>query len=181
MFRARRAYLVGLEDYHNAEVVKEEIVRRYGDVLQLNSVNKLCFNVIDFSKCNSNNGVYRATLELSEELLQLIKTKFGNRLRIGFVGCTVYPFRQHNRCNKCQVYGHQIKDCKQATPSCANCAGDHFTRECQQKNDLKCINCHRNEQHKSSCVGHKASSTECPVYKEYLQASKNGNLNMHSP
>lgn len=172
MAKARRAYLVGLEDYHDSKNVLEEIERKYGDVLQLNSVNKSCLKILEINPCNNNDEVFRATLELSEELLLSIDQRLGNKLRIGFVGCTVYPFRNHDRCNKCQDHTHKWKDCKADSPTCANCAGNHYTSKCTS-NLIRCCNCLKHEKFKNNADGHKASSTDCPVFLEHSkQASK---------
>ena len=174
MARARRAYLVGLEDYHTADFVMSEIKRKYGDLFQLESANKSCLDVIEFGPCNKNQSVYRATLELSEELLRIIKEKLGNRLRIGFLGCTVYPFKAHDRCSKCQSHEHKKKDCKRDSPLCANCGGNHYTYQCTS-DEILCCNCAAHEQYKSGAHTHKASSPECPVLKDFQKkrSSKN--------
>ena len=174
MAKARRAYLVGLEDYHTAKDVLEEIERKYGDTLQLKTANKSCLRILEIEPCNNDPDTFRATLELSEELLTAIEKRLSNKLRIGFVGCTVYPFRNHGRCNKCQDHEHKWKQCKAKDPSCANCAGDHDTNKCTS-NVIRCINCLKSEKYKDQADGHKASSLHCPVYFEHQQqASKKG-------
>ena len=174
MAKARRAYLVGLEDYHTAEDVLEEIERKYGDTLQLKTANKSCLRILEIEPCNNDPTNFRATLELSEELLSAIELRLSNKLCIGFVGCTVYPFRNHDRCNKCQDHKHKYKQCRAKDPSCANCAGDHYTSKCAS-NVIRCINCLRSDKYKDQADGHKASSQQCPVYIEHQQqVSKKG-------
>ena len=174
MARARRAHLVGLESYHTADFVLSEIKRKYGDLLQLDTANKLCLKVIEMSSCNNNKEIFRATLELSEELLRIIKQKLGNRLKIGFLGCTLYPFKQHDRCSKCQSHEHWRKNCTRDEPLCANCGGNHYTSQCTS-DEILCCNCAAHEQYKSGAHTHKASSPECPIFKEFQKnkSSKN--------
>ena len=155
--------------------VQKEIHRKYGDLLQLDTVNKSCLKIIEMNPCKNKPEVVRATLELSEELLLMIERRLGNRLHIGFLGCTVYPFKQHDRCSKCQSHDHKRRDCKRETPLCANCGGEHFTNQCKST-VIACCNCMQHVLHKESAQGHKASSSECPVFKEFQRnnARKNG-------
>ena len=38
--------------------------------------------------------------------------------------------REPLRCAKCQHYGHFARECKSYKDTCANCAGEHRTSEC---------------------------------------------------
>ncbi|KHJ32722.1 putative zinc finger cchc-type protein [Erysiphe necator] len=57
------------------------------------------------------------------------------------------------QCFNCQKYGHVAKVCS-AAPKCGSCAGEHNTRICPGKQDVRCINCARK---------HKAWDQICPV------------------
>ncbi|KAI1005374.1 hypothetical protein K3495_g2840 [Podosphaera aphanis] len=57
------------------------------------------------------------------------------------------------QCFNCQKYGHIAKVCT-ANSKCGNCAGEHNTRVCPGKQDVRCSNCARK---------HKAWDQICPV------------------
>ena len=88
-------------------------------------------------------------------------------MRLSFVSCTVYPFKPHKRCFKCQEHGHIKRECKQSTATCAVCAGDHFTDKCTDKETVKCANCFKSTQFKNRAASHCANSSECPIFIEF--------------
>ncbi|KAG1846154.1 hypothetical protein C8R48DRAFT_570946, partial [Suillus tomentosus] len=45
------------------------------------------------------------------------------------------------RCAKCQHYGHFAKECISHKDACANCAGEHRTSECDNRDHTCCIPC----------------------------------------
>lgn len=59
------------------------------------------------------------------------------------------------QCRRCLEWGHAASNCF-AEPSCAHCAGGHWTHLCDNKKNIKCRNCGQED--------HKAYSTECPAY-----------------
>ena len=174
--RSRKAYLVGLADYHmgKEEDVYNYILRRYGDELLLNDANKDCLKVASIDPCAKNPRNFRATLQLSESVLSIISKKLNNRLRVGYISCIVYPVVPHKRCHKCQEHGHFKRHCKQEVPTCAHCAGEHFTDQCTNSHDApkKCINCFKSDDFKNDC-NHSADSNLCPVFLAYRSKQKN--------
>ena len=79
------------------------------------------------------------------------------------------------QCFHCQEFGHvagSMRCSKKDSPAvCAFCAGEHETRQCQEKrkNDvakLRCINCHGSgsREDRRHSKTHLASSTLCPFY-----------------
>lgn len=84
---------------------------------------------------------------------------------IKYICQTKIYWERHNntkamtQCHRCQEWGHATSNCF-AVPQCAHCAEDHWTQQCTKKEENKCANCKQ--------VGHKAFSTECPVYVKRL-------------
>ena len=164
--RPKRAHLVGLSDYHTEGDVKDYIYNRYGNELKLDSDNLDCLKVISINPCDKKNTLYRATLLVSEDVLNIIEKRFHNKLRIGYVSCTVYPYKPHKRCYTCQEHGHFKRECKQTSPTCALCAGNHSTDQCDQTT-RKCINCFKSNEFKNMCDDHSADSRNCPVFRAF--------------
>ena len=175
--RGKRAYLVGLHDFHTEDdVVMKSILRNYSDILQLNGKNKDCLQVEEIKPCNSKNGVYRATLLMSDDVFDIIKTRLHSRLRICMTSCSVYLIHPHIRCYWCQEHGHMRKDCTSEKPVCPKCGGDHQEKSCTNS-VIKCRNCEKSDAFKANCMGHRADSNLCPVYKEAKElAEKNRRL-----
>ena len=63
--RGKKAFLVGLSDFHTVEYVQKAINDKYGNVLKLNDENKNCIEVLEINPCNRDKTVYRATLSLT--------------------------------------------------------------------------------------------------------------------
>ncbi|KAL7726610.1 hypothetical protein ACLKA6_010475 [Drosophila palustris] len=66
------------------------------------------------------------------------------------------------QCYKCQRYGHTLRDCTAAEPTCLKCAGQHASRNCTiaDQEARSCINCKGD---------HPASWDRCPTYLDELQ------------
>ena len=56
------------------------------------------------------------------------------------------------QCFKCQRFGHTTEICTSKKSICRFCANDHITKDCKNKDKLKCANCGKN---------HKANSINC--------------------
>jgi hypothetical protein len=71
------------------------------------------------------------------------------------------------RCFKCQSTkgDHTADKCKEESPRCARCAGEHFTDRCETPNQLKCANC--------AGTDHGAGSRGCPVFRQSVEEYKN--------
>lgn len=66
------------------------------------------------------------------------------------------------QCRNCYRFGHVQDQCKSST-RCANCALDHFTAECTQK-EINCVNCDSTE--------HCTTDRSCPKYLRQQQIKK---------
>jgi len=65
--------------------------------------------------------------------------------------------REPVRCAKCQRYGHIARDCISHRDMCANCAEDHRTSDCNNKNNTCCTSCHSTD--------HPSWSRTCPEFE----------------
>ena len=91
---------------------------------------------------------YQATFRISKQLRHLLN-KHNDRLIVGIISCKIYDRAFVKRCFKCQRFGHFSDKCEN-DPKCAECGGDHETRDCTNKDadgnnihPLKCVNCKR--------------------------------------
>ena len=170
LIKSQRAFLVGVSQSDDAESIRSQIHTRYPE-LELTSKNRYNFKVLPPKQCKNEGSGYRSTVFFSPDLFDYISVNFNNRLRMGnYESWSIYPCKI-NRCSKCQSLHHATDDCKAKSPVCANCSGNHWTRKCDAKDsDICCINCKKSTEHKDDAIGHKASSSECPVY---LNMTKN--------
>lgn len=60
------------------------------------------------------------------------------------------------RCAKCQRYGHIARECLSHKDTCANCAGEHRTSDCDNQHSRGCISCESND--------HSSSDRGCPEF-----------------
>lgn len=97
----------------------------------------------------------------------LVNTK--SKLFIDWATCRFVDDVELVRCLKCQQFGHVFKYCTNKTPACANCAGEHDTRLCPNKEAPDfiptCIACKR---FNKPC-NHRCGSNECSTYKHKLE------------
>ena len=164
MLSEKKAYLVGLDHYHfeNPDLVLEEILDVSQNAWLTQYIDQSSFKIIEVKPCNNNRHNFRATIQLSEEVLKILESH-GNKLRVGYLNCSIYPFMPHIRCAKCQVHGHKKDRCQHANFVCAKCAGNHETIECNS-DVRKCINCFNDTNLRRGCNGHGADSNTCPVF-----------------
>lgn len=125
-----------------------DIVHKY-----LNDKNKKWTMIVEV-----NSGAY----------LRIMKNK---KIFVGCCNCTVYDDYNVNICYKCNRYGHSSKKCTN-NECCRYCAGEHASKDCQQKENLQCINCTTsNEKYKTNRrTDHAADDkTKCDTYKYKVQ------------
>ena len=163
LINGKKAFLVGLEDYHTPDTVHNLIKQEYGTLF--NQDNDLsCLKILDIKPCLKNQSVFRATLYMPESMLEMIQSKLYGKLYIGYLRCTVYPYKPHIRCFHCQQHGHMKSKCRN-TQTCVKCGGGHSVDTCNSEN-LKCVNCANSPEHRH-CANHRADSHECPIFLKY--------------
>ena len=80
------------------------------------------------------------------------------------------------QCYHCQEFGHTAKSkiyckSKESAATCCFCAGDHASKDCQNKknnktNKIKCANCEKSKSfmERNAATTHKASDSWCPFH-----------------
>ena len=115
---------------------------------------------------------YQAVVKVTDSVRELIR-KGGDKLLIGLYSCRIYDQVSPKRCNKCQHFGHWVKECKE-NPACAICGSSgHETDNCSHKDEtsfsVTCVNCTRSNKPGN---GHRADSSYCPCFIEKREALK---------
>ena len=123
------------------------------------------FDVLYIKKQKQGNKYY-AVVRVSNNVRKFIEN-MGNRVYIGMYSCSVYDQFYIKRCNNCQKFHHYKDKCKSVTPTCAKCAGQHSTEQCDKCDDddfvPTCVNCCNDKS--SFAHTHEATSMECPSYQ----------------
>jgi hypothetical protein len=116
-----------------------------------------------------------AVLQVSTEIRGAIRRN-NDRVQLGLQS---HPLRDRIhavQCYHCQEFGHTSKSntyCKSkgSDATCCFCAGNHESKNCQNKKDnktnkIKCANCAKSKSYteRSSATTHKASDSLCPFY-----------------
>lgn len=128
--------------------------------------------LLNIKPLKKNASLSQAVFKVSAQLRSLLKSK-RDKLLVGIRSVAVYERFYIKRCFGCQKYGHIHSHCPTPETSvCANCAGDHETRNCGITSVVKCVNCHR---HGKVDTNHAASSSACPVFTEELSRMKSLN------
>ena len=164
LINGKKAFLVGLGDYHTPESVLSAIKEEYSSLLgQAGDINSV--KILEIKPCLKDQTVFRATLYMPDSMLDLIQSRLNSKLYIGYLRCTVYPYKPHIRCFHCQQHGHMKSKCKNNL-CCAKCGGEHDTDKCTNI-IVNCVNCANSADHKDACSSHRADSYECPVFIKY--------------
>ena len=96
-----------------------------------------------------------------------------------FIGHSSAPVEERfhtPQCFNCQKYGHVSTACKDTSPTCHICAGNHNSHKCDNEEvNQCCVNCSRstNPHFKAGATTHNARSKDCPIYLRRVQSSKN--------
>ena len=130
----------------------------------------------------SAKDIYRFNKKGTQEPSRNVKVTFGSKTeKDSFItsGFCIYsqrfkvvenkPLPTVLQCYKCQKFGHNFFECKEAASTCLRCGGDHRLTSCtMQKEHAKCANCHQN---------HAANYKGCKSFKEALKHAKDSEIN----
>lgn len=164
----------------NESTLKEDIINEIYDndpiraVKQDNPDEKL---EVKFVK-NDRVGTQYAIIECTAKLFEAMTHQ--GRLYIGTNYCTVKERISVVQCYSCQRYGHFSTNCQ--TIACANCAGNHETKQCTNQDLTKCVNCDWHNKHAKSKIdtNHKANDyNQCPQYAR-MEGNVRNTIQYHS-
>jgi hypothetical protein len=100
------------------------------------------------------------------------KNLLHNKLKIGWLICSVGDYLVAKRCFRCSRYNHRHQDCRSGE-TCPLCAGTHSLKDCNAPtNQHKCINCMTYNQYtKKGKINenHSSLSKDCPSLHAVLE------------
>lgn len=111
----------------------------------------------EFTKKNGNSR--NIVIEVSPQVR--IKLINYGRLYLNYESCRIEDYVRVLQCYKCLKFNHLAKNCTATVTTCGHCSGEHNSRDCTQKNKIKCANCDRQgiiaSQHSA------LDSQKCPI------------------
>ncbi len=154
-------------DVTTKEMLQEELLDENEYIKELNGVEKM--KVVFLDKKDRF-----AVLQVSTEIREAIRQK-DDRVHLGLQSHRVRDRIHVVQCYHCQEFGHTSgsKYCKSkdSDSTCFFCAGNHASRDCQNKknrkiNKIKCSNCAKSKSYteRNAATTHKASDSLCPFY-----------------
>lgn len=104
----------------------------------------------------------RIIIEVNGSMLKILNKE---NINIGWRRAQVKDYISMLQYYNCCGIGHTTKKCQTPT-TCANCAGDHDTRECREEQDY-CILCYMEniKYNKNINPYHKCKIEHCPINK----------------
>ena len=115
----------------------------------------------------ANLKIFCTTSEAANTLINGPSYITGSRISIQ------KDIRSPGVCNKCQTYGHIIKDCKATTDTCGTCGGAHRTSTCHERTERKCTPC--------GSTDHSTKYAGCPIYLQHERSMTDRNPESLSP
>ncbi|CAK9834613.1 Uncharacterized 50 kDa protein in type I retrotransposable element R1DM [Anthophora retusa] len=90
---------------------------------------------------NKNRNSKSILIEVSPQ----VRAKLMNygRLYLNYESCRIEDYVRVLQCFKCLKFNHLAKNCTASTATCGHCADEHNSRDCTQRNKIKCANCDR--------------------------------------
>lgn len=113
----------------------------------------------------TRNGNQIATVAITNQYAKLLKQK--NKVKIGWLMCSIRARVEVLKCFKCQSYGHISKDCTSISTinSCYNCGKEgHHANSCQEEAQVFCLQCNKRD--------HKGGSGACPLFRALLKEAR---------
>ena len=170
--------LVGLTE----ELTKEELVeqiRKQNPAMRTLTDEGQTFKILFMKKPTERYKHFQVIARVSPIIRDAIKSNW-NTLYVGVQAIKVYDRFYVKRCNKCNQFGHYVKDCNNPKVCGVCCSEDHESEGCPNKdttdmNTVKCINCKKRNLDEK---GHKASWFKCPAYIE-AQKKVRGTIPYH--
>ena len=176
--------VVGFKQQYEPGDLRDILLYRNSFVSMLcnsGNINEM-LEVVVVKPCMKDTSTFQAIIKVNTSLRDIIH-KHGDRLLIGLYSCRVYDKFTAKRCNRCQEFGHWMRDCKKQFV-CAYCTGNHETKVCNHSTanaeiNISCINCKRAS--KSNYKSHRADSVTCPCYREEQEKVRQQALSKRIP
>jgi hypothetical protein len=151
--------IVGLHKEYKKEEIVSMVVKQNDFVKKFMTSNNIedHFKVLVVRPTKKNPNVFQAFVSVSAMLRDGIK-QFNDKITLGLTSCKVYDQYHVKRCNKCQLFGHYVKDCPNTECYCAKCGAEHETDNCTSSTK-KCINCVRSD---NENIEHCTFDINCP-------------------
>lgn len=98
-----------------------------------------------------------------EHRVELLKK---NRVNIEWMACRVDDHVSIRQCFNCMGFGHIASSCKNKA-CCPFCAGEHLSKDCESRKNLKCVNC---QAAKYASVKHSAlDKVKCVILRKKIE------------
>ena len=170
--------IVGLQKEYKKEEILEMLVIQNGFIHTFSKSNDINqhIEIHAIRPLKNKTHIFQAFVSMSTTLRDAISFR-GNKVTLGLVSCKLYDRYHVKRCNKCQDFGHYMKEC--TTPEltvCGNCSSHHHTTNACDSRHSECINCVRNGH--TSNTDHSTSSHLCPVLCHRQEEAKEKHLNL---
>ncbi|OXU31465.1 hypothetical protein TSAR_000803 [Trichomalopsis sarcophagae] len=129
-------------------------------------------NSIVLTYFNKKTNLQSVILEVTSEIYEHIRES-KNRIFVGYQNCRVYDDLNVQPCFNCGRFGHNgnksIND-----KVCLKCAGTHNSVNCNNKDEICCVNClySNNKFNSQYDTKHVANDTTAEIYK-HIRKSKN--------
>ncbi|CAH1105771.1 unnamed protein product, partial [Psylliodes chrysocephalus] len=113
---------------------------------------------------NKGNIILEVDVDLSKKI-----SEYGH-LNIGWRRCLANEYYNIARCFKCGRYGHTQSTCQNSI-TCYICAKAHYSKECNNTLEKKCINCLETNKKlgKTLKTDHCLTDPECPCFKRIAE------------
>ena len=149
------------------------VPRELDDGFILNSIKNKNQNIAELVNAGEELGVVAQMNSMKNSLYKTVIIKVsanirkciinqGNYLFVDLNRCKVYDNIWVRRCFHCQEYGHNANSCqkKNENPVCGFCSQEHNSKDCRNKNSLKCVNCLRAGK---DSTNHSVTDRDCPI------------------
>ena len=170
--------IIAADDIESTEEIIEDIKRKNPYINSLVEADKV-FQVLFMRNVN---GLTNITIKVDPAIRNAI-LRNNSKIFIGLKRCHVtdsFPFKI---CFNCQATcSHLSKDCKlENRKVCRYCHKNHFSRECEVKNDStkhQCLNCKKSEMSriKMNAGTHYTNANDCPLIKSIIDNIKSNTL-----
>ena len=160
--------IIGVPSYFNTNDKKEVIDHIIENNSFIKSLTKAEQDTLEFLFSYDIKNHKSLVLKCSPTVRAAI---FNNKdkIKVGLSLCRAYDRIHVLQCSKCCRFGHNYRNCKVETFTCAHCSENHKSSDCPTKNSsesYRCINCSLSNEdaYKKSASHHNAFSTTCPLY-----------------